>query len=195
MNRHSLVAIIGCFLSWTAAASDFSCLQALIPASSHYWITTHRTQFSIPRVSAEGSSIAIPQWEHDHLTNVYVYTEKSSRRFDRITAFGESSPQPLTSLTDEWLKSHLVATKAENLEVFQIQVEPPGGWDRKTVHMRSAASEPELGGWLVESEKPGDVATPIRTEIKLRQDWVRDNNLNAERFKAWSKAEKICLQK
>src|SRR6266404_5963340 len=95
MNRHSRIlfgplgwasfAFALSLYSLQAAASDFYCLQALIPASDTHWISTHRTQFSLPRVSSGGTAIAISQWDRDRLINVYVYTEQSSRRFDRIT--------------------------------------------------------------------------------------------------------------
>lgn len=180
-------------LSGGAAASDFSCLQALIPASDTPWVSTHRSQFSLPKVSSEGTVIAIAQWDQDRLLSVFVYTEKSSRRFDRISVFG-AGEQALNTLVPEWLKTHLVAVKSESLEVFQFQLDPPRGWNRKSVPMRTTASVLDLGGWLVEAEKPGDVEAPIKKEIELRENWARNSNLNKERFKAWTKAEKACAQ-
>jgi hypothetical protein len=193
MNRHSLIALLGGLLSCsTAAASDFSCLQALIPATDHYWVRTHRKQFALPEVNASQSAIAIGEWDNDKLVNVYVYTKETSRRFDRVQVIGADRPQELKALAADWLKAHVVATKVDNLEVFQFPVEPPGGWDRQTVRLRATASEPELGGWLVEAEKSQNLKIAIQQEIQLRQDWVRHNNLDATRFKAWSKAEKVC---
>ena len=194
-NRYSCFGIIfGCLLiSSQAVASDFSCLQALIPATDTPWVSARRSQFSLPKVSSEGTIITIAQWDRDRLLSVFVYTEKSSRRFDRINVFG-GGEQALNTLVPEWLKTHLVAVKSESLEVFQIQLEPPGGWNKRSLSLRTTASVLDLGGWLVEAEKPGDVETPIKKEIELRVNWARNSNLNKERFKAWTKAEKACLK-
>jgi len=191
-QRKSIVVLALCWLSLPAVADDFACLQALIPATNHHWVATHRSKFSLPIVSPSGDAIAIAEWDHEHLTNIFVYTPKSSKRFDRMTALGATQAQDLRGLSVSWLKEHLVATKLESFEIFQFQVEPPGGWDKKTVSMRTTASVADLGGWLVEGEKAGDVTSAIQEEIHLRETWVRNNNLDATRFKAWSLAEKLC---
>lgn len=193
-QRNRIVALMLCWLSWPAVASDFACLQALIPATNHLWVATHRTQYSLPVVSPSGEAIAIAQWDHEHLTNIFIYSEKSSKRYDRMTALGASESQELRGLSDAWIKTHLFAIKLASFEVFQFQVEPPGGWDKRSVSMRTTASTAELGGWLVEGEQPGDVTKAMKQEIDLRETWVRNNNLDATRFKAWSVAEPLCRQ-
>lgn len=201
MNQHSLltgslrrafVTLALVVLPCPAWAGDFACLQALIPATNHLWVATHRNQFSLPIVSPSGGAIAIAEWDHEHLTNIFVYSEKSSKRYDRMTAIGASEAQELRGLSDTWIKTHMFAIKLESFEVFQFVVEPPGGWNKKATPMRTTASEAELGGWLIEGEQPGDVVKAIQSEISLRETWVRNNNLDATRFKAWSIAEKLC---
>ena len=135
------------------------------------------------------------QWDHEHLTNIFIYTDKSSKRFDRVKAVGASESQELRGLGEDWLKTHVFAVKLEDLEVFKFQVEPPGGWTGKAIAVRTTASIPDLGGWLVEAEKSVNVDKALKEEIEIRQIWVRNNNLDAERFKAWSNAEKICRKK
>lgn len=186
------VALALTLLSFSAWANDFTCLKALIPATTHEWVSRHHTRYSLPVQSSSGSALAIAEWDHDHLANIFVYTSKFSKRFDRMKAVGSSEAQELRGLSAGWLKTHLFALKLESLEVFQFQVEPPGGWDGKAMPLRMTASAPELGGWLIEGEKPGDVAKPIQREIEIRETWARDNNLDSVRFKAWTKSEKFC---
>jgi hypothetical protein len=187
--------MIGCWLCWPAAAGEFSeffCLQALFPATDSHWVRAHRTEFSMPQLSPEKTAIAISQWKNGRLLNVFVFTEKSFRRFDRAKSFGSEEVRDLQSMDPDWLRHHLLAVKSESLEVFKIPIEPPGGWDRSRSLSRFPASETELGGWLIEAASPGDTRTPIRKEIALRKKWVQENNLDKDRFKAWLKADKVC---
>jgi hypothetical protein len=227
--------MIGCWLSMPAAAgsstsdlSDFTCLQAIIPATDSYWIKTHRTDYALPQLSPDATAIAISHWKKDRLVEVFVYTEKSFRRFDRARIFGVDgeSERTLSSLDKTWWLGHTLAVKSEALEVFRISLEPVSGWDhshksrgamaafaalasvgaegggagagssvtdtKSADAPREPVSSVELGGWLVEAEKAGDVNGPIHREIELRKKWAQENNLDSDRFKAWLRADKVC---
>jgi hypothetical protein len=89
------------------------------------------------------------------------------------------------------LKGHVLLTRLETMEVFRIHPE-----DAKAKARWVASHDvPDLGGWLVEFTAANDLRVPIRAEIELRENWVRSHNLDAARFRAWSKAQQICKKR
>src|SRR6516164_6627139 len=79
-------------LSQGAMAAEFSCLKALIPATDHYWVHKTRKEFSLPAVSESGSAIAISRWAGDHLEAVYIYTESSTKMYEKYSVTMDDKP-------------------------------------------------------------------------------------------------------
>lgn len=141
-------------------------------------------------MTASGTAIAIAEWEGEKLSHVFVYTEAGAKRYSRVRIL-EAEPKELSSLDSDWLKSHQLAAPLDNMEVFRVHPLAPTRKARpKTAGLHD---DLELGGILVDDGKPSAGLTePIHDEIQLRLRWVRDNNLDAARFKKWSKAQPLC---
>ncbi len=198
MNRHKLLILAAAF--WVAlpaaAGNDFVCLRALIPATDLSILHSRRSRYSFPEINESQSALAIGEWENGRLLSMFVYTEESSKRYDSAVINSANRPQALRTLELSWFKTHTLAVKLDSLEVFQIHLEQPSAPEHHSLIMRSTASETTylLGGWLQENHNAKDVLGPIRQEIKMRSNLVRERNLNTERFKAWSKAQELCKQ-
>jgi hypothetical protein len=173
-----------------AAASDFSCLRALIPATQHAWVFTQRDQFASPELNDSSSAMAIEQWNGNKLVAIFVYTGETAARFTHARVGLAKTLVDLQSLETSWLKLHTLATKFPSLEVFQIHSQ---GLHARPERLSTKTPQSEIGGWLVEEKFDVKLnSMPIRWEIELREKWARNNNLDSVRFKAWSDAEKEC---
>jgi hypothetical protein len=187
-----LAAAFLCSTHAWAADLDFACLKALIPATQFYGVQKNRNpRYAIPRMSDNGEALEIGVWKNHHLSEIYVYTEKVAKRFDRYANEEGGTGQSLTQAEPEWLEKHVLMTRLESLATFRIHPEQPA----KIEKWLPSHDVPEYGGWLVQAEDAGDLKKPIRAEIDLREGWARNHNLDAAHFKSWTKAHKICSKR
>lgn len=169
-----------------AAASDFACLKALLPATSHFWVSQQRKGLSEPLVNDSGTAILIAEWKGGPLQRVFIYTALGARKYDQVLV--DNKLQPLRSLSLEFIHQHRFSVKIDDLETFLFHIPEARPVKDRLKHFDDGTIET-----LVETEGDSEkVKRTIADEISTREQWVKNNNLNKARFKAWSTAEQIC---